>query len=188
MLEVFDDQLLRLTHLVDHLLDVSGINESRLALRLEEVDLAALAHDVASHLEAQLHRMGCVLDLEAVEPVRGVWDRLRMEQVLRNLLTNALKYGAGQPIRMSVGLHAEQAFVRVEDHGVGIAREAQARIFEPFERAASRNYGGLGLGLFITRRIVEAHGGSIRVESEPGQGATFFVELPRRPPGWAPPH
>ncbi|RYZ47111.1 MAG: PAS domain S-box protein, partial [Myxococcaceae bacterium] len=178
ILEVFEDQLRRLARLAEHLLDVSRINERRLDLRLEEMDLVAVARDVADHLAEQLRKTGCEFELVAREPVRGRWDRLRLEQVMLNLLTNAMKYGAGRPIRMEVAKHAGRAWLIVEDHGMGIPVESQARIFERFERASSLNYGGLGLGLFITRRIVEAHGGSIRVESEPGHGARFIVELP----------
>ncbi|WP_375759911.1 PAS domain S-box protein [Corallococcus exercitus] len=182
LLEVFQSQLQRLSHLAEHLLDVSRINEKRLALRPEELDLAALARDVTDHLAEQFQKVGCAFELMAPEPVEGAWDRLRMEQVMLHLLTNAMKYGAGRPIRMEVTNHEGQARLVVEDHGMGIPPEAQARIFERFERAASRNYGGLGLGLFITRQLVEAHGGTISVESTPGHGAKFIVELPLRVP------
>ncbi|WP_233592044.1 PAS domain S-box protein [Corallococcus sp. AB011P] len=178
MLEVFQDQLQRLSNLADHLLDVSRVHEKRLDLRMEEIDLVTVARHMAGHVAELLQKAGCEFELVAPEPVWGRWDRLRMEQVMLNLLTNAMKYGAGRPIRMEVAKHAGRARLIVEDHGMGIPFESQARIFERFERAASLNYGGLGLGLFITRRIVEAHGGSIRVESEPGHGARFIVELP----------
>ncbi|MCY1042360.1 PAS domain S-box protein [Corallococcus sp. bb12-1] len=178
MLEVFEDQLRRLSQLAEHLLDVSRIHDQRLDLRREEMDLVAVAREVTGHLAAQLQNAGCALEWVAPEPVRGHWDRLRLEQVLLNLLTNAMKYGEGRPIHLEVTRHAQGARLIVEDHGLGIPSEAQGRIFERFERAASRNYGGLGLGLFITRQIVEAHGGSIRVESTPGLGAKFIVELP----------
>ncbi|WP_233611973.1 PAS domain S-box protein [Corallococcus sp. AB045] len=178
MLEVFQDQLQRLSNLADHLLDVSRVHEKRLDLRMEEIDLVTVARHMAGHVAELLQKAGCEFELVAPEPVWGRWDRLRMEQVMLNLLTNAMKYGAGRPIRMEVAKHAGRARLIVEDHGMGIPFESQARIFERFERAASLNYGGLGLGLFITRRIVEAHGGSIHVESEPGHGAKFIVELP----------
>ncbi|NRD60529.1 PAS domain S-box protein [Corallococcus exiguus] len=178
MLEVFESQLQRLSHLAEHLLDVSRVNEKRIDLHLEEMDLMAVARHVAGHVAEQLQKAGCEFELVAREPVWGSWDRLRLEQVMLNLLTNAMKYGAGHPIRMEVAKHLGRARLTVEDQGMGIPFESQARIFERFERASSRNYGGLGLGLFITRRIVEAHGGSIRVESEPDHGAKFIVELP----------
>ncbi|RKG69951.1 PAS domain S-box protein [Corallococcus sp. CA054B] len=178
MLEVFEDQLQRLSNLADHLLDVSRVHEKRLDLRMDELDLVTVARHMAGHVEESLQKAGCEFELVAPEPVWGRWDRLRMEQVMLNLLTNAMKYGAGRPIRMEVAMHAGRARLIVEDHGMGVPFESQTRIFERFERAASLNYGGLGLGLFITRRIVEAHGGSIRVESEPGHGAKFIVELP----------
>ena len=105
-----------------------------------------------------------------------------MEQVLINLLSNAIKYGAGAPIHVVVRGLADRALLVVRDHGIGIAEADQARIFERFERAVSvRNFGGLGLGLYIVRWIVTSHGGTIRVESKPGAGATFLVELPLRP-------
>nr|WP_240672402.1 GAF domain-containing sensor histidine kinase [Corallococcus coralloides] len=185
MLEVFQDQLQRLSNLADHLLDVSRVQEKRLDLRMEEIDLVTVARHMAGHVAEPLQKAGCDFELVAPEPVWGRWDRLRMEQIMLNLLTNAMKYGAGRPIRMEVAKHAGRAWLIVEDHGMGIPVESQARIFERFERASSLNYGGLGLGLFITRRIVEAHGGSIRVESEPGHGARFIVELPPHMPGAA---
>jgi signal transduction histidine kinase len=179
MLETFGDQLQRLAQLVEQLLDVSRIDMGRLELHLEEVDLSAIARGVADRLAEQLERAGCTLELVLEGPVAGAWDRLRLEQVVTNLLTNALKYGAHRPIRMKVWSEGDTALLRLDDRGIGIPKEDQTRIFERFERAASHNYGGLGLGLFIARQIIQAHTGRIWVESEPGKGSTFFVELPR---------
>jgi signal transduction histidine kinase len=122
---------------------------------------------------------GSPLRLDAPRAVRGVWDPGRIEQILEALVANALKYGRGQPIEITVDARGATGLLGVRDHGIGIAPEDQARIFERFERAASaRHYGGLGLGLWIVRQVVEAHGGRIRVESAPGAGSSFVVELP----------
>jgi len=111
--------------------------------------------------------------------VTGSWDPLRMEQIITNLLSNALKYGAGKPVDVVVQRDGGTARVLVRDRGIGIDPDARERIFGRFERAvSSRHYGGLGLGLFLARRIVEAHGGRIAVDSAPGEGATFAIELP----------
>ncbi len=108
----------------------------------------------------------------------GQWDRFRLEQVATNLLSNAIKFGAGKPIAVAVREHRGLTTLEVQDHGIGIPPGMLNRIFDPFERAVSvRNYGGLGLGLFIVRTIVEGLGGIVRVESKPNAGSTFTVEL-----------
>ncbi|MCO5167967.1 MAG: ATP-binding protein [Planctomycetes bacterium] len=180
--DVATRQTVRLNRLVDSLLDVSRITGGRLELLPEEVDLAAVVRDVVQRFQPEARRVGCDLVVRAPAPVVGWWDRLRLEQVACNLLSNALKYGAGGPVEVEVvEAAAGVARLAVADRGIGIDEEGQRRIFSRFERAASvRHYGGLGLGLFITRRIVEEHGGTITVRSRPGEGATFTVELPVR--------
>jgi signal transduction histidine kinase len=121
--------------------------------------------------------------IHAPQPVVGRWDPVRLEQVLTNLLSNALKYGEGRPVRVAVGATPETATLEVEDHGIGMSAEVIGRIFHPFERGVpAGHYGGLGLGLYITEQIVRAQGGSIKVRSIPKQGAVFTVELPRNGP------
>ncbi len=170
----------RLERLVNTLLDVSRITTGRLSLELGTVDLVALARDVTAQFDEMLMRAGCVAEISSRAPtVIGRWDRARIEEVIGNLLANAVKFAPGSPIEISVTGDGDRARLAVRDHGIGIPPEDQARVFDRFERAvSSRNYGGLGLGLYITRRIVEAHGGSISLESTPGQGATFTVSLP----------
>ncbi len=115
----------------------------------------------------------------ASAPVHGRWVRSRLDQLVTNLLSNSMKFGAGKPVEVVVGAECGLARLVVRDRGIGIHLDLQARIFDRFERAvSSEHYGGLGLGLYISRRIVEAHGGSIRVESEPEAGSTFTVEIP----------
>ena len=165
------------------MLDISRLSGGKLALETETFDLAAFARDVVTKLSPQLSEAQCDVSVQAAEPVIGTWDRYRLEQVLTNLLTNAARYGAGQPVEISVHRLANQSELRVRDHGRGIAKADQERIFRKFERAVGGNeIPGLGLGLFIVREIVEMHGGSVRVESEPGQGATFIVTLPSAAP------
>lgn len=172
----------RLGVLIDNLLDVSRITSGRLILEPEWVDLAELTREVASRFTEELTNTGSALELQAQGPVLGRWDKLRLEQVITNLLSNAIKYGASKPIKVSVDGDGDTARLEVRDNGIGIAAEKQARIFERFERAVSaRSYGGLGLGLFIARQILDAHGGSIAVDSEIGHGTQFSVELPCEP-------
>lgn len=174
--------LVRLEHLIGNLLDVSRIASGRLTLERSEVDLAALVREVAARFEDEAKRAGGNIEVTAGEPVLGDWDSFRLEQVVTNLLSNALKYGGAKPISVVVEGDATRARLRVRDQGIGIAAEDVERIFGRYERAVSgRHYGGLGLGLYITHQIVHAHGGTIGVESTPGEGACFTVELPRAP-------
>ncbi|QSQ13806.1 ATP-binding protein [Myxococcus landrumensis] len=176
-------QLSRLSSLVRELLDVSRITAGKLRLEREDMDLAALTRELLPRYAEELSRAGCALRLEAAETATGHWDKLRVEQVFQNLLSNAIKYGRGHPIDVRVGADSERAWLSVADGGMGIAQEAQPRLFQRFERLASeRHYGGLGLGLWIVRQIVDAMDGRILVRSAPGQGSTFTVELPRLPP------
>jgi PAS domain S-box-containing protein len=181
--ETMRRQVRRLTDLINDLLDVARISGGRLKLQLEAVELPGLVREVVSRFELEAERVGGRIEVGAEEPFAGHWDRLRLEQVVTNLLSNALKYGAGKPIHVRVEQQDGQARLTVRDEGIGVEPRLRARIFEKFERAVSdRHYGGLGLGLYITRQIVEALGGSIAVESVLHQGATFTVLLPLRGP------
>ncbi len=169
----------RLVRLIGDLLDVSRIQTGRLVLELGDVELGALVREVVERLEPDVARSRSVVSVLASAPVHGRWDRSRLDQVLTNLLSNSMKFGAGKPVEVVVGAECGLARLVVRDRGIGIHLDLQARIFDRFERAvSSEHYGGLGLGLYISRRIVEAHGGSIRVESEPEAGSTFTVEIP----------
>ncbi|WP_257452683.1 sensor histidine kinase [Archangium lipolyticum] len=174
----------RLNRLVGDLLDVSRITSGRLPLVLEEMDLAVLVEEVAARMRPELETAGCALSLTLESSLAGSWDRSRLDQVVTNLLANAVKYGQGRPIEVSAVATADGVSLRVRDEGIGISGVDQARIFERFERAVpDRHYGGLGLGLWITKQIVSLLGGHIRVESEQGRGSAFTVALPRRVEG-----
>jgi signal transduction histidine kinase len=180
-LESVSGQLDRFSRLIDDLLDISRLSVGKLRLEPEDVDFSALLADVLGRFSDQLRRSGCEIALEAPATLVGRWDRFRLDQIITNLVSNAMKYGPGKPIEISLdGSDAGAALLVIRDHGIGIAPSDQDRIFQRFERAVSeRHYGGLGLGLWITRQVVEAMGGSIGVSSRVGEGATFTVKLPR---------
>ncbi|WP_437320246.1 sensor histidine kinase [Sorangium sp. So ce385] len=174
-------QCRRLVRLIEDLLNVARIQAGKLELKLGEVDLRALSREVVEDFDVELKQSGSTVTWRADAPVVGMWDRARLEQVVTNLVLNAIKYGRGKPIEISVAAVGDMARLVVADHGIGIDASCVPYIFERFERGVSaQHYGGLGLGLYISRRIVNAHGGSIRVESELGAGAAFIVDLPLR--------
>ncbi len=173
----------RLSALIDELLDLSRIRAGHLTMFLETVDLAAVVREVTARFEPQLEDAGCRVRLILPGPAAGRWDRRRLEQVVTNLLSNAVKFGRGHPIDVEVRAEPDGTALVVTDRGIGIPAQRIARLFRRFERVdSSPSYGGLGLGLYITRAIVDALGGSVRVESKPGAGATFTVDLPNRGP------
>lgn len=167
----------RLANLVANLLDVGLLGSGELALTLEDLDLADVVRAVAGRTD-DLARSGSPVSFDA-RSVRGRWDRVRLEQVATNLLSNAGKYGLGRPVRVVVDGDEQGARLVVEDQGIGIERDAIERLFRPFERIGSvKAATGLGLGLYITAQIVRAHGGVMQVESDPRVGSRFIVQLP----------
>lgn len=180
MVEQTDKQANRLGRLVDDMLDISRIRVGKLPLDKQQVDLCELVAEVHERMAAQFEAAGCQAAIHVCEPAVGVLDRFRIEQVVMNLFTNAIRYGQGRPIAIRVYQSGSELLFSVRDEGIGVAPENQRRIFDRFERAISANeISGLGLGLYIAREIVESHGGRIWVESAIGKGATFFVELPK---------
>jgi signal transduction histidine kinase len=172
-------QVHRLTALVVQMLDVSLITAGGLKLVPSPVDLREVVRDVVHRFDLELQQRHVRVVLDASQPVSGTWDEGRVDQIVTNLLSNALKYGAGRPIEISVRKQGSQAVVVVRDHGVGIPADEQERIFGPFTRATTARYhAGLGLGLWIAEQIARASGGRILVESRPEEGSTFTVELP----------
>lgn len=165
-------QTSRIVDLVERLLDLSRIAAVRMVLEREMLDLGELLAQITSVLPT--------VTLDATGDLRGSWDRQRLEQVFTNLTTNAVKYGQGQPVEVSAIAESEAVTVRVVDHGIGIAPQDLGRVFAPFERATPvEHFTGLGLGLYVTKGIIETHGGTIAVKSEVGSGSTFEVRLPR---------
>jgi signal transduction histidine kinase len=172
-------QVRRLIRLVDQLLDVSRIAAGRFKLAVETFDLVALTAAIIARATEERGPGQSTIELVCDGPVVGTWDRLRVDQVITNLIANAVKYGERTAIQVRVGRTEAGVQVAVSDGGIGIEVAQQERIFDRFERAVSdRNVAGLGLGLWIVRQILEAMNGRIRVESQPGRGATFTVDLP----------
>ena len=174
-----DRQIARLTALVEELLDVARLNAGKFQLERQTVDLAAVVREAVEHYGDQLSAAGCAVELHAPARLEGNWDPARIERAFVNLLTNAARYAPGKPVTIEVRQQGTDAVISVTDQGIGIAPADHARIFDRYERAnMASTAGGLGLGLFITRQIVEAHGGTVGVQSAPGAGATFTITLP----------
>ncbi len=179
MVDKDERQIRSLIRLIDDMLDVSRIRTGKLSIRPSRADLGKLAASVVENFAPQMEASGCTLLFQRPEPIIGVWDEFRIEQVLANLLTNAMRYGAGKPVQVSVSATTEGACIEVRDQGIGISQKSLERIFCQFERAeGSESSAGLGLGLFIAEQIVKAHNGRIQVVSEEGKGALFRVLLP----------
>jgi signal transduction histidine kinase len=179
MLTTSNRQIERLSKLIDDLLDISRINTGKLQLNLEHFDLMEMIFDIKQRFASQLASSECELKVNGPSELLVFLDIFRIEQVVVNLLTNAMKYGPGQPIEISVNRMGDSFSLSVRDGGIGIAAEDQKRIFLRFERAvSSTHFGGLGLGLYIVTQILEAHGGNISVSSEVKRGSVFRVELP----------
>ena len=177
-------QVDRLETLVADLLDASRLQQGHLELRPEPYDLREIAAEILERFQDVPERTeGHRLVLDTPEPVIGLIDPARLDQVLTNLLSNALKYSpAGGEVRLAIHRCSDQVLIAVSDQGIGTTPEEQTRLFQPFSRGdAVRGINGTGLGLYISRQIVERHGGTIAVESQPGIGSTFTVQLPLIP-------
>jgi signal transduction histidine kinase len=181
MLDIMSRGERKIARLIDDLLDLGRIRSGQLDLDLSSVDLCEVIRDVSTMMEMQSRQAGSAVNVELSGPIVGQWDRARLDQVVSNLLANAVKYGQGQPVVIRAGADSDRclAWLAVTDQGAGIEPEMQEGIFEPFKRGTMiGNREGLGLGLFIVRGIVQQMGGVVRVDSRPGSGATFLVELP----------
>jgi signal transduction histidine kinase len=181
MLQIMIKEERRVARLIDDLFDLGRIRSGQLGLELSTFDLCDLVNEVGRQLKAQTSNTGSVIKFELHGPVVGTWDRSRLNQVVTNLVANAFKYGQGRPVIVRVASDNEHASARLEvaDNGPGIPPELHGRIFEPFKRAVTTGQqDGLGLGLYIVRSIVHQMEGAVHVDSRPGAGATFVVELP----------
>lgn len=179
MIKRDERQIKAMIRLIDDMLDVSRMKNGTLSVRPAPVELMGMLERVVSDLSLQAAASGCAITLAPHVPVSGHWDEFRIEQVIVNLLTNALRYGGGCNVEVSVHVEGGCARIDVADKGKGISPEDIERIFEPFERGTRNGEPkGLGLGLYISRQLAVAHGGELTVTSTPGQGSTFSLSLP----------
>lgn len=181
MAESAEKQCRRIIRFVNNLLDFSKITSRGVELELEQVELTGVVDETIDRVSAEMNFKTEFVQLNAPKEIFGMWDRFRIEQVITNLLSNAMKYGNGKSIEIRLKEYDESVTIEVEDNGIGIPPENQRRIFDCYERAVSgKQYAGVGLGLWIVRHIVEAHEGQISVRSSEGFGSTFSVTLPKK--------
>jgi len=179
LFEMTQNQINRLCRLIDDMLDVSRMNQGQLHLHLEYFNLRELIDEIRFSFAEEFERTDTKFRVHISQNVFMFLDRHRIEQVLTNLIKNAIIYAPGKKLLLYIKRYSDTVVIVLRDHGAGIAVQDHKRIFGRFERAVSaKNYGGMGLGLYITEQIVVAHKGKICVKSELGQGANFIVELP----------
>lgn len=179
MLETDDRQLQRISRLIDDMLDIARIRAKRLTIHKEKFDFVPFLTDVVERLAPQMAEAGCTYHLQLCDSVEIEADAYRIEQVVVNLLTNAMKFGAGRPVRIEVVKFSYKIRLLIQDQGPGVRVDDAERIFQRFERASNaREISGLGLGLYISRQIVQDHEGALYVTSNTGDGSTFIMELP----------
>jgi PAS domain S-box-containing protein len=179
-LDIVQRAAARLARLSEELLTVSRTTVGGFSLAREDLDLAALVRDVVARARGELERVRCTVDIHADGPVRGSWDRLALERVVSQILSNAMKYGPGYPIEITVAGDRDEATLTVRDHGIGIPTDQREMLFERYARLAPiQHYGGFGVGLWLVRRVVEAHGGQVSVSDPSGGGAEFVIRMPR---------
>ena len=172
-------QVERLSALIENLLDTTRASTGKLYIEKSKADLTEVVKKAIKLQEIELEKAKCLINLNLEPSVSGEFDASRIEQVITNLLKNAIKYGAGKPIEIELHQKDSIAKLVICDHGIGLDEESKVRIFNRFERASSmKTYAGLGLGLYLSKKIVSAHGGTIKVESKPGSGSCFTVKLP----------
>jgi len=180
VLENAEKQIKWLSTMINDLINVSMITTGRMDLKLQNVDLVVITNRVMQNFSELLKREEYTIKIEAKAPVVGRWDEVRIEQAITNLVSNAIKYGQGQPIDIKILTVGNMGKFIIQDHGIGIPEKEQKVIFDLFKRAEEQNgnHKGLGVGLYITSQIVKVHGGSIKVSSTPLKGSCFTIDLP----------
>lgn len=174
-----EQQTQRLSKMINDFLNVSVISTGRLELEIEEADLTEIVRGIINNFKEKTLKEGYKINLDAKEKVKANIDKIRIQQVITNLISNALKYGNGKPINIKVYKHNETAEIAIEDQGIGIPSKEQEKIFALFQRAVTNgHYKGLGIGLYISNQIIKSHKGKIKVKSHEGKGSTFTIELP----------
>jgi len=179
MLESVEHQTKRLSKIISELFNISIMTTGNLILERENCDLGQITQGVLNDFEARFEREGYQVTFKTQQSIIGFWDKIRIEQAVSNLISNAIKYGEKKPIEITVKKHGNNAEMLIKDHGIGISKKKQKDIFGLFERGvSSENYKGLGVGLYITEQIIRAHKGTINVSSKPKEETKFIINLP----------